>query len=338
MNIFQVIFILVNCVLGIPDADAKSKPSATPEPDANPDPSPTPEADPKATPTPSPNSEASIFHHDSLLSITPIPPLVHPPIFRSVSYLTPANNKIPHHSIFPHDIDPADFLDPKLSFPLGPPPPLSHLSSLGPLGPLSPHSFKTIDPLAPLTPHEPHLPHISGQPKHCQYPKVPTCASNTTQPWCIVDYDYPAHEIAAVIHQHRLGVLALYADVADLSTENSVVRPLALHEETYICPSEVSYVRPRRAVNTKGHWRTIVNNVKVGYDLFTQTARIEQCLSYGKSCPLVPPCYNSKCVQKSSYQRFLVYDSCDPVFPFSIESFKLPTACSCVLGKFFLRY
>ena len=36
-----------------------------------------------------------------------------------------------------------------------------------------------------------------------------------------------------------------------------------IEEETYLCPSEVGYVRPLRAVNTDGKWRVIVNNIKV---------------------------------------------------------------------------
>ena len=79
-----------------------------------------------------------------------------------------------------------------------------------------------------------------------------------------------------------------------------------LNQETYLCPSLTSYITPRRAVNTAGKWRIVVNGVKAHYETLTQTARIEQCTSAGEACPLVPPCYNTKCIQKSIYHR-LVY-------------------------------
>ncbi|KAK7084942.1 Spaetzle [Halocaridina rubra] len=186
---------------------------------------------------------------------------------------------------------------------------------------------------APAYP-SPHYPIVDDYKCH-GYEKVPKCTYNTTKPWCLYDLEYPEYEIIEAIHYHKENVLSLYADVADLSTANSVYRPRYLKEETYLCPSDTSYVRPLRAVNTEGHWRIIVNNVKVDYEVFTQTTRIEECLSYGP-CPLVPHCHESKCLQKFIYHRFLVYDPCDKYFPFSIETFRLPSTCACLLGAYFL--
>lgn len=175
-------------------------------------------------------------------------------------------------------------------------------------------------------------------PKHCGYEKAPTCSHNTTKQWCLEDYEYPEYEIKGALEYHKKAVLDLYADVADLNTANSVVRPNTLDEETYLCPSDTSYVRPLRAVNTDGKWRLIVNNIKVDYEKFTQTTRLEECVQYGKPCPLVPHCYDSSCLQKSVYHRFLVYDSCDKHFPFAIESFKLPASCACHLGAYYITH
>ena len=74
--------------------------------------------------------------------------------------------------------------------------------------------------------------------------------------------------------------------------------------------------------------------MKAHYETLTQTARIEECTTAGESCPLVPPCYETKCLQKSIYHRFLVYDPYDAYFPFSIETFKLPSACACYNGPY----
>ncbi|XP_045118462.1 neurotrophin 1-like [Portunus trituberculatus] len=160
----------------------------------------------------------------------------------------------------------------------------------------------------------------------------PACAATSGKPWCLEDRDYPTYEIQAAAEQNADKLLTLYADVADLNTELSVDLPSYQTEETYLCPSETAYVRPLRAINTEGKWRIIVNGIKVHYETLTQTTRLEECLNPGYPCPLVPQCYESKCLQKSIYHRFLVYDPYDQYFPFAVETFKLPASCACLLG------
>ena len=54
----------------------------------------------------------------------------------------------------------------------------------------------------------------------------------------------------------------------------------------YICPSDIFYGRPKRAVNTYGQWKVIVNlpdeyyakGRGKGYEKYTQTQRLEQCM------------------------------------------------------------
>ncbi|XP_045118558.1 neurotrophin 1-like [Portunus trituberculatus] len=174
--------------------------------------------------------------------------------------------------------------------------------------------------------------HHHPQPSYGHEPAEPACAANTTKPWCLEDSEYPLYDIKAAIHYHFTKVIDLYADVADLSTELSVERPKTLDEETYLCPSVTAYVRPLRAINTDGKWRVIVNNVESHYKTLTQTTRVEECLTAGDACPLVPECHESSCLQKSIYHRFLVYDPYDQYFPFNVETFKLPASCACLLG------
>lgn len=87
------------------------------------------------------------------------------------------------------------------------------------------------------------------------------------------------------------------------NTENSVDRLVELGQETYLCPSTTGYLMPLRAINTAGKWRIVVNGVKAHYETLTQTARVEECSTAGSPCPLVPECYETKCVQKSLYHR-----------------------------------
>ncbi|XP_063840985.1 neurotrophin 1-like [Scylla paramamosain] len=183
-----------------------------------------------------------------------------------------------------------------------------------------------------------------GPPSHSPAPAPsygsdqPACAATSGKPWCIEDKDYPSYEIQAAAERNADKLLTLYADVADLNTELSVDLPHYQTEETYLCPSETSYVRPLRAINTEGKWRIIVNGIKVHYETLTQTTRLEECLNPGYACPLVPRCYESKCLQKSIYHRFLVYDPYDQYFPFAVETFKLPASCACLLGASTLEH
>ena len=57
--------------------------------------------------------------------------------------------------------------------------------------------------------------------------------------------------------------------------------------EGYLCPSEVLYAMPKRARNVNGDWRVIVNNAHY----YTQTTRLETCLTPDSACRLLAPCY-----------------------------------------------
>ena len=161
----------------------------------------------------------------------------------------------------------------------------------------------------------------------------PKCAKDKNLKFCLDDYDYPKYEIEEALLVHFDAITELYKDVL-ITTDNSVDQLSQLEEETYLCPTETAYVQPLRAVNHLGKWRVIVNRVKAHYDNLSQSARLELCLTPGETCPLTPAPYKTECVQKASYHRFLVYDPYDEYLPFSIDSFKLPTACACYAPEF----
>ncbi|XP_040571108.1 neurotrophin 1 [Lepeophtheirus salmonis] len=187
-------------------------------------------------------------------------------------------------------------------------------------------------PYAP--PHHPspapYAPPHHNQPEHYAPPK---CSKGNPNTYCVEDSEYPTYEIEHALEYHYDAVQQIYKDVL-ANTENSVDRLKSLVEETYLCPSETKYIQPLRAVNANGKWRIIVNNVKAHYETLTQTTRVEHCSTPGSHCPLVPECYETKCVQKSIYHRFLTYDPYDQYLPFAIESFKLPASCACYNGAF----
>merc|ERR1712183_307180 len=184
--------------------------------------------------------------------------------------------------------------------------------------------------------HQPavYKPAPAYKPVHAYKAEDPACTVNNTKTWCLEDAEYPTYELKAAIDYHFTKFWNLYADVAELNTELSVERPTTLEEETYLCPSETAYIRPLRAVNTEGKWRVIINNLEAHYETLTQTTRIEECGTSGDACPLVPECYESKCLQKSIYHRLAVFDPYDRYFPFAVETFKLPASCACLLGAY----
>ena len=105
--------------------------------------------------------------------------------------------------------------------------------------------------------------------------------------------------------------------------------------EGYLCPSDVDYAKITRAVNVEGYWRIILQHIPEGYGYghynYTQTTRLETCLYPDSACRLLAPCYQSKCTQKYVYHRMLSVDPCDPYRGFFIDTYKLPSACSCHL-------
>ena len=204
----------------------------------------------------------------------------------------------------------------------------------------APHHVAPHHPVAPHhAPHhaapyhpEPYHPAPHHPVKEAHY-TPPKCSKGNPKTWCLEDEEYPTYEIQKAIEYHYDSVQQMYKDVL-ANTDNSVARLKEIVQETYLCPSETAYIQPKRAVNIHGKWRIIVNQVKAHYETLTQTARIEECTTAGSSCPLVPECYETKCLQKSIYHRFLVYDPYDHYLPFAIESFKLPSACACYNGAY----
>ena len=106
----------------------------------------------------------------------------------------------------------------------------------------------------------------------------------------------------------------------------------------YACPSDIFYGRPKRAVNTYGKWKVIVNlpdeyyekGYGVGYEKYTQTQRLEQCMYPSAPCSYIDPIIKSSCLQKHNYVRLLAYTYEEGLH---IDSFKLPISCSCHLTR-----
>ncbi|EFX76443.1 hypothetical protein DAPPUDRAFT_249009 [Daphnia pulex] len=202
----------------------------------------------------------------------------------------------------------------------------------------------------PQTYSKPAYPAVPSD--NCNPRKAPKCSENITETFCLTDAEYPEKEIRSAIKYDPL-VLQRYYDIAKQSADNLVDGLTSLSEkhydysnykgktfemsnwvgeEGYICPSNVHYARPLRALNVDGEWRAIIQDI--AWPGYTQTQRVETCLFSGSSCRTLAPCYGSKCLQKYVYQRMLSFDPCDAKKGIFIDIYKLPSACSChIPGK-----
>jgi len=169
-------------------------------------------------------------------------------------------------------------------------------------------------------------------------PDTPKCAWNykhlhgNATFLCLDDDEYPVFDVENAIFYHYFSIASMYKDV-QLETQNSVSRIRSEREETYLCSSSVQYVKPVRAINSKGEWRIVLNYLKAKNDFIAQTVRIELCDHPGEKCPKIPGCVWTKCVQKHTYHRLLVYNPSDYYLPFKIESFKIPSSCDCYTAQ-----
>eukprot|EP00090_Calanus_glacialis_P015058 TRINITY_DN23931_c0_g1_i1.p1 TRINITY_DN23931_c0_g1~~TRINITY_DN23931_c0_g1_i1.p1 ORF type:complete len:318 (+),score=56.14 TRINITY_DN23931_c0_g1_i1:32-985(+) len=195
---------------------------------------------------------------------------------------------------------------------------------------------------------------------YCDPKTAPKCSTETDLPYCINDAEYPAYDIANKISQDSL-FLKKYADKANQSADDLIEGITKETEESFnysfytgaskgdspydstnwigpegsLCPSETAYVKITRAVNVEGFWRIILQHIPEGYGHghynYTQTTRLETCLFPSSSCRLLAPCYQSSCTQQYVYHRMLSVDPCDSYRGFFVDTFKLPSACSCSL-------
>ncbi|TRY69595.1 hypothetical protein TCAL_09397 [Tigriopus californicus] len=215
------------------------------------------------------------------------------------------------------------------------------------------------EPVYPDPHHAPpHHPAPHAPQGYCDPKAPPKCAHQSDLPFCLEDPEYPDYEIANKISQDPI-FLKKYSDVPDQSADDLVEHITKYQEdafdyayytgaskgpspfdlshwagpEGYLCPSQVDYAKIKRAVNVEGYWRIILQHVPKEYGYghynYTQTTRLETCLTPDSACRLLAPCYNSKCTQKYVYHRMVSVDPCDPYRGFFIDTYKLPSACSC---------
>jgi len=167
-----------------------------------------------------------------------------------------------------------------------------------------------------------------------------------TEDICLETDDYPSAEVLSSLRSEKHVSATLLADVKDQSADELVDGITASQERAYdfghyygnrredtaasrdfasdggfLCPSAIRYARPRRARNSKGEWKTVVN-----VDKFTQTVRMEKCHKPGGACSYVSHHYQAMCNQVYNYQRLLSWEEKRGLH---MDIFKVPTCCTC---------
>ncbi|XP_043209709.1 uncharacterized protein LOC122374794 [Amphibalanus amphitrite] len=215
--------------------------------------------------------------------------------------------------------------------------------------------------------HVAHVAHVDHAPYHYDPHVVPECALvnhlayNVTA--CLDDAAYPTDYIIHELKKNPELTDRLMSDVTYQSADNLVDGLTKAEEESYsrqhyfgltdrdhlthadghaygasyqeqggyICPSDIFYGRVKRAVNTFGEWKVIVNlpdNFRHDpkYKKYVQTSRLESCVYPGAACSFVDHLFPSACLQKYSFVRLVAYSYDRGLH---VDSFKLPSACSC---------
>ncbi|XP_077557013.1 uncharacterized protein LOC144170862 [Haemaphysalis longicornis] len=97
----------------------------------------------------------------------------------------------------------------------------------------------------------------------------------------------------------------------------------------FACSSRVTHARPLRARTVDGFWKVVVNmHSPHGRGAFQQMVRTEECTEPGGSCSNLVQ--SSRCLQKYNLHRLVVWTRQEGIH---MDTFRLPVACSCYLGK-----
>ncbi|XP_057378565.1 protein spaetzle 4-like [Daphnia carinata] len=165
--------------------------------------------------------------------------------------------------------------------------------------------------------------------KYCN-PNAPPPCVNKRFGFCISDDDYPDDDIKLATE---------FSELADKFSSKSIgddepVNSLANAVNNTGCVTTSLIVKPLRARNIDGDWRVIVQDAR---NIFQWTLMVV-CSNTDASChnpERITPvfCFNGKCKQLFAVRRLLAFDPCNPDRQVFVDSFKLPTECSCRLSR-----
>ncbi|KAK7793968.1 hypothetical protein R5R35_003948 [Gryllus longicercus] len=159
----------------------------------------------------------------------------------------------------------------------------------------------------------------------------PSCAND--EPYCLFNREYPEDKVHEIINNYHDDVHHMYHGlnhypIKDYITHDNFTHGYR-HKGSFVCESDVAYIRPGWAKNWKNEWVAVVNTNK-----YPQSIRIEKCKYGGKKCEYLPSCYKSFCVQRYTYVKLLCVDPFNPHYRPVVDVFEIPSGCSCFVEDF----
>lgn len=201
---------------------------------------------------------------------------------------------------------------------------------------------------------------LAFRPQNTQDRPVTVCNSTNPPPcadkrfgFCISDDSYPMDHITvcsklifnSLTHTNRYyatqATIENYSELVNQFSYKSIPKEEIIHRPIKIdkkgpCLSTNVFIKPIRMPSINGNWRVIVQDAK---DII-QRERIVLCTRAGDVCQMPPEklfaplqCHTSRCSQKFIVRQLLAYDPCDPTRGIFVDSFKIPSACSCLFFR-----
>jgi len=169
------------------------------------------------------------------------------------------------------------------------------------------------------------------------------CGAGSEVGFCSMTSSYPRERVHALMYDCGEILDAFQAVVTDdldelgdnspsvISSEKDLTRPWSwkvyAYKKKQVCHSELYFLQPAFARDTKGEWHIILQTDKIH-----QRVAIDMCHHPNKACPGLSDCgKKSRCVQRYNYQLLLSLPSSSshtPLCP-SIRAFKFPSGCVC---------
>nr|CAD7265078.1 unnamed protein product [Timema shepardi] len=150
----------------------------------------------------------------------------------------------------------------------------------------------------------------------------PECALD--QNYCLFDEEYPMDKVHEIINNYHDDVHHMYHGLNYYPAKDYISHDNFTHgyrhKGSFVCESEVTYIRPGWARNWKNQWVAVVNT-----DKYPQSLRMELCKYGGKRCEYLPPCYKSFCVQRYTYVKLLCVDPLNTHHRPVVDVFEIPS-------------
>nr|CAD7393260.1 unnamed protein product [Timema cristinae] len=154
----------------------------------------------------------------------------------------------------------------------------------------------------------------------------PECALD--QNYCLFDEEYPVDKVHEIINNYHDDVHHMYHGLNYYPAKDYISHDNFTHgyrhKGSFVCESEVTYIRPGWARNWKNQWVAVVNT-----DKYPQSLRMYG----GKRCEYLPPCYKSFCVQRYTYVKLLCVDPLNTHHRPVVDVFEIPKSVTALAWR-----